>query len=218
MSRYRPHPQSAGLQIHHPGRGGAAARRTRAAVAPASGPWSRPPSAAAAAQGDRSENAEYTYGKRRLREIDRRVRFLRSRLDGMAIVDQPPAIAGASTSARASRSRPTAANAAALPHRRTRRARHGQRLHQHGRAARPGAARQAPRRSRWSSRSAPARARLHASSRSSTPDGVAEPERAQLTRTFLNCQGSLLSRSSGNSRSRSLSGVQSVYCPTTGPR
>ena len=47
--------------------------------------------AAAAAQGDRSENAEYTYGKRRLREIDRRVRFLRRRLQGMVIVDQPPA-------------------------------------------------------------------------------------------------------------------------------
>jgi len=46
--------------------------------------------AAAAAQGDRSENAEYTYGKRRLREIDRRVRFLRRRLDGMVIVDQAP--------------------------------------------------------------------------------------------------------------------------------
>jgi transcription elongation factor GreB len=46
---------------------------------------------AAAAQGDRSENAEYTYGKRRLREIDARVRFLRRRLDGMVIVDQPPA-------------------------------------------------------------------------------------------------------------------------------
>jgi transcription elongation factor GreB len=46
--------------------------------------------AAAAAQGDRSENAEYTYGKRRLREIDRRVRFLRSRLQDMAIVEQPP--------------------------------------------------------------------------------------------------------------------------------
>ena len=46
--------------------------------------------AAAAAQGDRSENAEYTYGKRRLREIDRRVRFLRARLDGMVIVDKPP--------------------------------------------------------------------------------------------------------------------------------
>jgi transcription elongation factor GreB len=50
--------------------------------------------AAAAAQGDRSENAEYTYGKRRLREIDRRVRHLRRRLDGMVIVDQPPADPG----------------------------------------------------------------------------------------------------------------------------
>jgi transcription elongation factor GreB len=47
--------------------------------------------AAAAAQGDRSENAEYTYGKRRLREIDRRVRFLRQRLEGMVVVNQPPA-------------------------------------------------------------------------------------------------------------------------------
>src|SRR6202047_1033257 len=46
---------------------------------------------AAAAQGDRSENAEYIYGKRRLREIDRRVRFLRRRLEGMEVVDQPPA-------------------------------------------------------------------------------------------------------------------------------
>jgi transcription elongation factor GreB len=45
---------------------------------------------AAAAQGDRSENAEYTYGKRRLREIDARVRHLRRRLDGMVVVDQPP--------------------------------------------------------------------------------------------------------------------------------
>jgi len=44
----------------------------------------------AAAQGDRSENAEYTYGKRRLREIDRRVRFLRKRLDGMTVVDKAP--------------------------------------------------------------------------------------------------------------------------------
>jgi len=46
--------------------------------------------AAAAAQGDRSENADYIYGKRRLREIDRRVRFLRSRLDGMVVVERPP--------------------------------------------------------------------------------------------------------------------------------
>lgn len=44
----------------------------------------------AAAQGDRSENAEYIYGKRQLREIDRRVRFLRQRLDGMTVVEQPP--------------------------------------------------------------------------------------------------------------------------------
>lgn len=44
----------------------------------------------AAAQGDRSENAEYTYGKRRLREIDRRVRHLRQRLDGMVVVEHPP--------------------------------------------------------------------------------------------------------------------------------
>jgi transcription elongation factor GreB len=44
----------------------------------------------AAAQGDRSENAEYTYGKKRLREIDRRVRFLRKRLEGIVIVDAPP--------------------------------------------------------------------------------------------------------------------------------
>jgi transcription elongation factor GreB len=44
----------------------------------------------AAAMGDRSENAEYIYGKRQLREIDRRVRFLRLRLDGMVVVDQPP--------------------------------------------------------------------------------------------------------------------------------
>ena len=47
----------------------------------------------AAAQGDRSENAEYTYGKKRLHEIDRRVRFLRKRLEGMTIVD-PQADAG----------------------------------------------------------------------------------------------------------------------------
>ena len=44
----------------------------------------------AAAQGDRSENAEYIYGKRRLREIDRRVRFLSKRLDDVIIVNEPP--------------------------------------------------------------------------------------------------------------------------------
>ena len=44
----------------------------------------------AAAQGDRSENAEYIYGKRRLREIDRRVRFLSKRLDHVTVVNEPP--------------------------------------------------------------------------------------------------------------------------------
>jgi len=40
----------------------------------------------AAAQGDRSENAEYIYGKKRLREIDRRVRFLSKRLESAVVV------------------------------------------------------------------------------------------------------------------------------------
>jgi len=44
----------------------------------------------AAAQGDRSENAEYIYGKRRLREIDRRVRFLVKRTDDLTIVYYDP--------------------------------------------------------------------------------------------------------------------------------
>lgn len=46
--------------------------------------------AEAAAQGDRSENAEYIYGKKQLREIDRRVRFLRKRLEGLIVVSRPP--------------------------------------------------------------------------------------------------------------------------------
>jgi transcription elongation factor GreB len=40
----------------------------------------------AAAQGDRSENAEYIYGKKRLREIDRRIHFLTKRLDSAVLV------------------------------------------------------------------------------------------------------------------------------------
>jgi transcription elongation factor GreB len=44
----------------------------------------------AAAQGDRSENAEYTYGKKRLREIDRRVRYLRKRLEVLKVVRELP--------------------------------------------------------------------------------------------------------------------------------
>ncbi len=44
----------------------------------------------AAAQGDRSENGDYLYGKKRLREIDRRVRYLQKRLDQLQPVTQLP--------------------------------------------------------------------------------------------------------------------------------
>jgi len=44
----------------------------------------------AAAEGDRSENAEYIYRKKELREIDARVRFLRKRLEDMVVVDRIP--------------------------------------------------------------------------------------------------------------------------------
>ncbi|MBT8126003.1 MAG: transcription elongation factor GreB [Gammaproteobacteria bacterium] len=46
--------------------------------------------AAAAAEGDRSENAEYIYRKKELREIDARLRHLRKRLDGIKVVDRVP--------------------------------------------------------------------------------------------------------------------------------
>jgi len=48
----------------------------------------------AAALGDRSENAEYIYGKKRLREIDARVRFLSKRLDELTVVRDAPAADG----------------------------------------------------------------------------------------------------------------------------
>lgn len=44
----------------------------------------------AAAQGDRSENAEYIYGKKLLREIDRRVRFLQKRLPELRVIHDKP--------------------------------------------------------------------------------------------------------------------------------
>ena len=46
--------------------------------------------ATAAALGDRSENADYIYGKKRLREIDRRIRFVTKRIDALTIVDGGP--------------------------------------------------------------------------------------------------------------------------------
>lgn len=45
---------------------------------------------AAAAEGDRSENAEYTYRKKQLGEIDRRVRYLSKRLEALKVVDTAP--------------------------------------------------------------------------------------------------------------------------------
>ena len=45
---------------------------------------------AAAALGDRSENAEYVYGKRKLRELDRRLRFLSEKMDALTVVDPKP--------------------------------------------------------------------------------------------------------------------------------
>ncbi len=47
--------------------------------------------AEAAAMGDRSENAEYIYGKKQLRQIDSRMRFLAKRLDELIVVDRTPA-------------------------------------------------------------------------------------------------------------------------------
>ncbi|MDG2471773.1 MAG: transcription elongation factor GreB [Pseudomonadales bacterium] len=44
----------------------------------------------AAKNGDRSENGDYIYGKKRLREIDSRVRFLTKRLGDLTVVDQEP--------------------------------------------------------------------------------------------------------------------------------
>ena len=44
----------------------------------------------AAALGDRSENADYIYGKKRLREIDKRIRYITKRLDNLEVVDRRP--------------------------------------------------------------------------------------------------------------------------------
>ncbi|WP_341706219.1 transcription elongation factor GreB [Halopseudomonas sp.] len=88
MTRYRP-PRSAGTPLITP-QGAARLReeldelwlRKRPAVTQAV--------SEAAALGDRSENAEYIYGKKMLREIDSRVRFLRKRLEALKVVDRPP--------------------------------------------------------------------------------------------------------------------------------
>ena len=100
----------------------------------------------AAAQGDRSENAEYIYGKKMLREIDARVRFLRKRLEGLVVVSRPPddrsrIYFGAWVQDRG-RGRPRDG----VAHRRSRRDRSGAQVREHGFAARPRADEKAARR------------------------------------------------------------------------
>ena len=88
MGRYRPpRPESAKYITPE---GAAALRRELDLLWRMKRPAVTKAVAEAAAQGDRSENAEYTYGKKQLAEIDRRVRFLRKRLTGIRVVDRPP--------------------------------------------------------------------------------------------------------------------------------
>jgi transcription elongation factor GreB len=92
MSRYRPPRPPSSKYITPEGAAALRAelddlwRRQRPAVTAAV--------AEAAAQGDRSENAAYVYGKKQLAQIDSRVRYLSKRLDGIRVVDAPPADAG----------------------------------------------------------------------------------------------------------------------------
>jgi transcription elongation factor GreB len=89
LSRYRPPPPRSSPYITPEGH--------RALVAELKMLWQekRPAVTAkvaeAAAQGDRSENAEYIYGKKQLREIDARIRYLSRRLDALTVVDRTPA-------------------------------------------------------------------------------------------------------------------------------
>lgn len=85
MSRYRP-PQSHSSPYITP-EGFAALQREETEI------WKKRAEvtqalSAAAAEGDRSENAEYIYRKKQLREIDRRIRYLQKRLPDLNIVDQ----------------------------------------------------------------------------------------------------------------------------------
>src|SRR5204862_108154 len=57
----------------------------------------------AAGNGDRSENADYQYGKKRLREIDRRIRFLTKRIDAAEVVDPETPRSGRAATRKAAR-------------------------------------------------------------------------------------------------------------------
>jgi transcription elongation factor GreB len=88
MGRWRPPPEKSSPYITADG---AQAMKTQLAEL-----WSLrrkdvvPALSAAAAEGDRSENAEYIYRKKQLGEIDRKIRYITKRLDVMKVVDQVP--------------------------------------------------------------------------------------------------------------------------------
>lgn len=88
MSRYRP-PRAAGTPLITP-QGEARLRAELHELWHVRRPEVTRSVSEAAAQGDRSENAEYTYGKKMLREIDSRVRFLTKRLEKLKVVDSRP--------------------------------------------------------------------------------------------------------------------------------
>ena len=87
MGRYRP-PRPAGSPYITP-EGEAALRTELHELWKVERPEVTKAVSAAAANGDRSENGDYIYGKKRLREIDSRVRFLRKRLDALQVVEGP---------------------------------------------------------------------------------------------------------------------------------
>ena len=88
MSRYRP-PRTAGTALIPP-EGEARMRAEFHELWHVRRPQVTQAVSEAAAQGDRSENAEYTYGKKMLREIDSRVRFLTKRLEALKVVSEKP--------------------------------------------------------------------------------------------------------------------------------
>ena len=87
MGRYRP-PRASGSPYITP-EGEAVLRAELHALWKVERPEVTKTVSAAAANGDRSENGDYIYGKKRLREIDSRVRFLRKRLDSLIVVSEP---------------------------------------------------------------------------------------------------------------------------------
>jgi len=89
MGRWRPPPERSSPYIT---RGGADSLKSQLSAL-----WQLrrtdvvPALSAAAAEGDRSENAEYIYRKKQLAEIDRKIRYISRRLEVIQIVDRPPA-------------------------------------------------------------------------------------------------------------------------------